>query len=200
MHTEILNGLLSQKPDSRPPEPGEERWFTWQERKSKSGKPWIKIKNTPQDMGGQLCQIVDCEKTDFTDTHGNVSYNVGFERVFRMDGGGTQQGSVEAKPAQPSREDTPPSDPLDGINETRKHLMRVANLYSLCVKAVDVAIAPNVPEMLRTSEWLQAAVASLFIESSSRRTKDGVNWWSYVDRMPDKPIDKPKEHKPELPF
>ena len=76
----------------------------------------------------------------------------------------------------------------DGVLDTRKHLMKVANLYALCVKAVDHAIAPHVPEMLRTSEWLQAAVASLFIESSSRRTTDGVNWWSYVDKMPDKPL------------
>jgi hypothetical protein len=195
--TEIINGLLSQKPDSKAPEPGEERWFTWAEMTSKKGKPWIKIKNSSQEYGGQLCQIVDCQKTNFLDAHGNVSFNIGFERVFRSDGGGTQQ-AQRAIEAAASREDTPPSaEPStqgktevvhNGLNETRQHLMQVANLYSLCVKAVDAAIAPNVPEMLKTSEWLQAAVASLFIEASHRRTNDGVHWWSYCDKMPARPI------------
>lgn len=78
----------------------------------------------------------------------------------------------------------------NGIEATRRHLMKAANLYNLCVKAVEVTIAPNVPEALRTSEWLQAAVASLWIEASGRRSNDNVTWWSYIDRMPDKPLDK----------
>jgi hypothetical protein len=76
----------------------------------------------------------------------------------------------------------------NGVEATRRHLMKAANLYNLCVKAVDIAIAPNVPEQLKTSEWLQAAVASLWIEASGRRSDDNVTWWSYIDKMPDKPL------------
>jgi hypothetical protein len=93
-----------------------------------------------------------------------------------------------AKNAMQSASDTENNG--DGLTDTRRHLMQVANLYSLCVKAVDAAIAPNVPAALQTSEWLQAAVASLFIESSGRRTTDGVHWWSYVDKMPSHPLSR----------
>ena len=78
----------------------------------------------------------------------------------------------------------------NGTEATRRHLMKAANLYNLCVQAVDTAIAPNVPAALRTSEWLQAAVASLWIEATGRRSDDNVTWWSYIDRMPDEPLDK----------
>lgn len=82
----------------------------------------------------------------------------------------------------------PPQTDSNGLDDTRRHLCQVANLYGLCVMAVDKMVAPNVPAALRTSEWLQAAVASLFIESSKRITLDGVHWFSYVDKMPTKPL------------
>jgi hypothetical protein len=78
---------------------------------------------------------------------------------------------------------------VDPVQVTRQHLMKAANLYNLCVKAVVMAIEPNVPEALKTPEWLQAAVASLWIEASSRRSDDNVTWWSYIDKMPGKPLD-----------
>lgn len=77
-----------------------------------------------------------------------------------------------------------------GVNEARQHIMRAANLHVLCVNAVNSVIAPNVPAIAQTAEFFQAAVASLFIEASSRRTTDGINWWSYVDRMPASPVQK----------
>ncbi len=98
----------------------------------------------------------------------------------------------------------------DGVNDTRKHLMQSSNLYVLCIKAVNNVIAGNLPEVAQTSEQFQAAVSTLFIEASSRRTSDGVNWWSYVDRMPTslipngkksttaKPIQKEEEN--DVPF
>lgn len=75
----------------------------------------------------------------------------------------------------------------DGVAETRKHLMQSANLMLLCVKAVQY-IADNMPEKADTAEQRQSLVAQLFIEASHKRTNDGINWWSYVDRMPTTPI------------
>jgi hypothetical protein len=76
----------------------------------------------------------------------------------------------------------------DGFTETRRHVMRSANLYVLCVKAIEKFCAEQFPEVARTSEMFQAATNTIFIEASSRRTNDGINWWSYVDKMPDHPI------------
>ncbi len=77
-----------------------------------------------------------------------------------------------------------------GVSDARKHLMQSANLYNLCVSAVDKAIAPHMPAIAQTSEMFQAAVASLYIEAS----KDV--WWSgkivkesYLSKMPTKPIE-----------
>lgn len=92
----------------------------------------------------------------------------------------------------PSDADWPEATPKpqldDGVAEARKHIMQSANLYVLCVNAVEKYCAAHFPEVARTSEQFQAAVGTLFIEASSRRTTDGVNWWSYVDKMPQSPI------------
>lgn len=76
----------------------------------------------------------------------------------------------------------------DGVEATRKHLMRAANLLVLCIRATEKAIVPHQPVSAQNREQFQSDVAKLFIEASSRRTDDGVTWWSYVDRMPDHPI------------
>src|SRR5262245_15997532 len=57
----------------------------------------------------------------------------------------------------------------DPVLEVRKHLMRSANLYLLCVKAADKVIAPHVPEIARTSEMFQSMTASLFIHATRWR-------------------------------
>lgn len=67
----------------------------------------------------------------------------------------------------------------DGITQARQHLMKAANLYVLCIKCVDKAVAPHTPEIAQTPEFFQAAVATLFIEASRMR---------FVDKMPNKPI------------
>ncbi len=98
-------------------------------------------------------------------------------------------------PRQPENDEPQPSTshPLNdsGVTEARKHLMQSANLYNLCVDAVDKAIAPWMPEVAQTSDQFQAAVASLFIEASKEQ------WWSgkivkpsLVDSMPTTPIKK----------
>jgi len=66
-----------------------------------------------------------------------------------------------------------------GVFEARKHLCQAANLYNLCVKCVDSMIADELPEVARTSEQFQAAVGTLFIESSRA---------GFVQKMPTKAI------------
>lgn len=95
-----INGLLTQKPDRPAPAAGESRRFSWEQRTGKSGKPWIKIKNEGKDYGSE-CQIVSAEKTDFSDAHGNVSFNVSF---VPQDGAGAVGGSNgSAAPATSDR-------------------------------------------------------------------------------------------------
>ncbi len=76
--TETLNGLLTQKP-GRDPQQGEIKLFTIEHRKGKSGKPYIKIKNSTAEMGGQPYRVLSAEKTDFVDQHGNISFSVEVE-------------------------------------------------------------------------------------------------------------------------
>jgi hypothetical protein len=204
INNETVTGLLSQKASSPVPKIGEKRHFSWEERPSKSGKSYTKIKNEGPEYGGELCRVLSVAKTDYADSYGNISFNVQFEpcpsEQVSQPASHTYQPRSEFQKAKAimRRPEEPPSE--DGILSTRQHLMQVANLYSLCVKAVDAAIAPHVPEALLTSEWLQAAVASLFIESSGRRTNDGINWWSYVDKMPIVPILKQQAIAEDDPF
>ena len=68
----------------------------------------------------------------------------------------------------------------DGIKEVRRHLMQSANLYVLCIRAVNLTIAQHMPAIAQTSEMFQSAVASLFIDATR---------WRLHEKMPDKPID-----------
>jgi len=213
--TETINGLLTQKP-GRDPQQGEIKLFTIEHRKGKSGKPYIKVKNATAEQGGQPYRILSAEKTDFVDQHGNISFSVEVEATTAQPSAfGTARATMqqgEHAPQAPFRDYDEPSDvpvmppqpspPRSngncGVSEARKHLMQSANLQLLCIKAVDSCVAGHLPEVARTSEQFQGLVAQLFIEASSRRTTDGVNWWSYVDKMPTSPIEKPEPK--DLPF
>ncbi len=77
----------------------------------------------------------------------------------------------------------------DGVSEARKHLCQVANLYALCVRCANShMIADEIPEAHKTNEQFQSTLASIWIEASGRRSTNGVDWWSYIDLMPDKPL------------
>lgn len=200
MTTETINGLHSCKPGNEP-QIGQIKSFVVQHMTSKNGKPYLKIKSANAENGGTPHRILQAEPTGFTDSYGNVSFNIEIEPAVK--GGEVYKSSNVAVDEQPTM---PPQRHVsevtlksDGVQETREHLMQSANLYNLCVQAVDKAVAPHVPAVAQTSEQFQAAVASLFIEASRRITDDGVNWHSYVNKMPIKPIDRsePKEYQPE---
>ncbi len=207
MTTETINGLHSCKPGNDP-QVGQIKTFVVQQLTGKSGKPYLKIKSKSVEDGGTPHRILGAQKTDFVDQHGNVSYNLEIEATT-MQPSSFQQTKAEMHQQgdwpPDSRYDTPEqaenSPPHaqqgedstwrgeDGVTEARKHLMQSANLYNLCVAAVDKAIAPHVPAIVQTSEMFQAAVASLYIEAS----KDV--WWSgkivkesWLSSMPTTPL------------
>jgi hypothetical protein len=68
----------------------------------------------------------------------------------------------------------------DPVTEVKRHLMRTANLYVLCVRAVNLTIAQHLPKIAQTSEQFQAAVSSLFIDATR---------WRLHEKMPDKPME-----------
>jgi hypothetical protein len=68
----------------------------------------------------------------------------------------------------------------DGVKEVKRHLMQSANLYVLCIRAVNLTIAQHMPEIAQTSEQFQAAVSSLFIDATR---------WRLHEKMPDKPME-----------
>ena len=104
------------------------------------------------------------------------------------------QDALLRDPDCPEAPSTAPELPLPtvggngGVMEARQHLMKACNLYNLCIKAAVTSICPNIPDEQRTNEQFQSTLASLWIEASSRRSTDGVTWWSYLDKMPEKPI------------
>lgn len=189
---QIISGLLIQKASSRPPEPGEERWFSWETKQGKSGKPYIKIKNDTEEYGGKLCSIIDAEKTDFVDKHGNVSYNVGFEPV-NPNGEPLKASEIRKIMREPKgppvthlmetdRDFIPMThgskgEALPGVDEAKRHIMRAVNLYCLCTDAVDAVIKPHIEGM--TADLYQAAIGTLFIEASRS---------GFVAAMPEKPL------------
>ncbi len=219
MDTITISGLHKCQPKNVP-EQGETKNMVVVNMPAKGEKKaWIKIKNELPDKGGTPYRILNVVPLDWPpDQYGNVAMNLEVEASSSQptafnkaretmqqgepehpeDGNVTDgRGNVPEQPLHPlvkrdeqirEMEDYVRS---NGVTDARKHLMQSANLYNLCVDAVDKAIAPWMPEVARTSEQFQAAVASLFIEASKEQ------WWSgkivkpsLVDSMPTTPIKK----------
>jgi hypothetical protein len=87
--------------------------------------------------------------------------------------------AIMGKPIEEPPEKQPLFETPDGVTQARQHLMKAANLYNLCVACVDKVIAPKVPPVAQTSEFFQAAVATLFINASHMR---------FIEKMPPHPL------------
>ncbi len=73
-----INGLHSCKPGNDPVV-GQVKLFVIENRKGKSGKPYIKIRSANAKNGGMPHRILQVDKTDFVDQHGNISFNLEIE-------------------------------------------------------------------------------------------------------------------------
>ena len=187
MTIETINGLHRCQPKNAPKE-GEIKNMVVLNMPAKGDKKaWIKIKNEMPEKGGTPYRILTVNPLDWEpDQYGNVAFNLEIEPSIQQGNNPAMDGDDPSEYGLPAMSD-------DGVNETRKHLMQAANLLVLCIRATNAAVAPHQPVIAQTSEQFQSDVAKLFIEASSRRTSDGVNWWSYIDRMPTTPLelDKP---------
>ncbi len=198
--TETINGLHSCKPGNDPVV-GQVKLFVIEHRTGKNNKPYIKIRSANAENGGTPHRILSAEPTGYTDKYNNVSYNVEVEASSSAPSAfqqarATMQKPLKTDPDWPETERSIGNEPEssvhaqqgeDGVTATRKHLMQTSNLMVLCIKAADY-VALQLPEVAHTSEQFAGILGQLFKEAYSRRTTDGVNWWSYSDLMPDKPL------------
>lgn len=100
--TETLNGLHSCKPGNDP-KVGEVKTFTVAQMTGKSGKQYLKIKAESMERGGSPYRILSAEPTGYTDSYGNISFNLEIEPST------VAQHSLQNEPAQAPG--TPPARP-----------------------------------------------------------------------------------------
>ena len=177
----IIEGLLTVKPKNAP-KVGQIKALVVEDKGN-----YVKLRNPKTKDGetGTNYRIIEANQTDYHDDYGNVSFNLKVEEA-----------SWQPAQTPPQTHQDTPQRVSDPILETRQHLMRACNLYNLCVDAVNSAIVPHLPEGARMSaEQLQSTLASIWIEASSRRSTNGQDWWSFIDKMPVVPIKK--ETKPK---
>ncbi len=207
MHTETIAGLHKCQPKNAPKQ-GETKNMVVLNMPAKNGKKaWISIKNKKPEEGGSPFRILNVEPLSWPpDQYGNVAMNLEVEATTAQptafaNARATMQQGEPRMPRSDTEQDWPeatataPQSPPhaqqgeDGVMRARKHLCQVANLYALCVRCANSKmIADEIPEPHRTNEQFQSTLASIWIESSGRRSTDGVTWWSYIDLMPDKPL------------
>lgn len=140
-----MNGLLIQKPDSPPPTVGAKLPLKWQQRTSANGKTWIKVNNATLE-DGQLCRILRSTKTDYSDSYGNVSFNLEFEPVV---GGGGDGRRVASAPSQATQID--PAERSHRIE--RQHSQEMALRYFALQSPL--AELPDTKKLREMISWFQ---------------------------------------------
>jgi hypothetical protein len=70
-----LSGLLVCKPDNAP-SIGSIESLSYQRLAGQSGKSYLRFKRDSAQYGGHPFRILTAEKTDYSDQHGNVSFNI----------------------------------------------------------------------------------------------------------------------------
>lgn len=223
MHQETIAGLHKCQPKNAP-EAGTIKNMVVLNMPAKNGKKaWIKIKSEKPEKGGTPYRLLNVEPLDWPpDDYGNIAFNIEVEATTAQpsqfqnaratmqqgdpqdygDGSPDEIGSTHSVKPPARLPQSPPhaQQGEDGVTEARKHLMRCCNLYNLCVAAAEKVIAPGLPVIAQTSEQFQSTLASLWIEASSRRCTNGVDWWSYIDKMPATPVNGGKHATTATPF
>lgn len=89
----MITGLHVCKPQNQP-YPGDVKTFVVIDNPATADKKgWTKIKSTPANMGGTPYEILSVEKTNYSDAHGNVSFNLEIEP--RADGTQTSRSAPQ---------------------------------------------------------------------------------------------------------
>lgn len=101
---ETINGLHSCKPGNDP-KVGETKTFVIENKTSKNGKAYLKIKAAGADFGGTPYRILSAEPTGYVDSYGNHSYNLEIESTKSMeqkDAPDYPRNAPQAPPARPN--------------------------------------------------------------------------------------------------
>lgn len=123
----MISGLLSVKPKNTPVV-GTTRSFKWEEKVGSSGNPYIKVNSAAPDKGGTPCQIIRAEPTGYTDSHGNISFNVDLQPV--------DQTGVPQVPNRPSQPPPANGTPVKAVN-VKAQLAKAAYLLHMCHRAAE---------------------------------------------------------------
>lgn len=192
MDTEIISGLHTCKPKNAP-SVGQVKAFICEDRGN-----YIKLRNPDNKKGevGAFYRVTSAEKTNYSDAHGNISFNLDLEpaeapapQQTAPPANGTRVHNASPAAAAPSGPGT--GWPAPGGNREQKqydsvdqHLMRSANLYVLCLGVASTVIrdAAQRKGLELSIEDQRQIATTLFIQA-----KDN----GYISHMSD------KEQKPQ---
>ncbi len=212
MDTTTINGLHKCQPKNAPRQ-GEVKNMVVLNMPAKNGKKaWIKIKSEKPEKGGSPYRILGVDKLEWPpDDYGNIAFNIEVEAssgppstvqnlratmqpdealAKTLNEHDAEQGKFRQERIENALQSSVHAQQgEDGVMATRKHLMQVANLYALCVRCANShVIADEIPFAHKTNEQFQSTLASIWIEASGRRSTNGVDWWSFIDKMPTTPL------------
>jgi len=195
MTTNIVRGLHTCKPHNAP-SVGQIKSFMLLPMNVGTDKEWTKIKNEAVDKGGQYFRVVSAEKTTYSDQNGNISFNLVIEPAnapaptagYPYPGAGghppqnhpAHQNGFPASPERPV-DRSEPSGPQDSAQQ---HIMRAANLYSVClgVAATTVRDVAQKKGFEFSPEDIRQVATTLFLNAASH---------GYIAHMGDKEKKEP---------
>ena len=147
---ETINGLHSCQPANTPKE-GDVKLFTVENKTGKSGKAYLKIKNSKAEDGGTPHRILSVEPTGYTDSYGNVSFNVEIEPAHDATPAQVYANTPRNAPPTSSAPRQSVPAPAGDVDSARRHIMQAANLLLLCKRAADSVLGDSCdPEDGRT--------------------------------------------------
>lgn len=148
-------------------------------------RAWTKIKSEKPDKGGQHYRIMSVEKTDYTDQHGNISFNLEVEPANppppQPNGNQVGAAAQAVAPVASSTAVSPPVAQPVAYDTVQQFVTRSANLYNLCLETADTIIRDRMRgrniDLQEHPAWMQAIVTTLFINA-----KDN----GYISHMSDR--------------
>lgn len=135
--SETINGLHSCKPGHEPTI-GQVKTFAVIHNPPKGDKKaWIKIKSAGPDFGGQPYRIVSAEPTGYTDSYGNISFNLEIESAEHDSEPPLKKDVTGAYPDQPFRT-APPT--------VAQHAQQARDTFQIAWKEAGTVMLTAIPE------------------------------------------------------